>query len=139
MEAHSMHFQHLALAILAAAFWLPTLALVTLYFFRKLQLQERLQAIEHGADLSVDREATVARTRRSGIVCIAGGLGISAAALIIAAVAHEGLAPALVGQAVAVVPIAIGLGLLVDYRIARRELDRRPPIAAGRPEADAPR
>ena len=75
--------QFIQLAILAAAFWLPTLALVALYFFRKLQLQERLQAIERGADLTVDREATTARTRRSGIVCIAGGLGLSAANVIV--------------------------------------------------------
>lgn len=132
-----MHFQHVALVILAAAFWLPTLALITLYFFRKLQLQERLQAIERGADLTLDREATAARTRRSGIVCIAGGLGLSLADVIVAFAARDPMA--LVGQALAVVPVAIGLGLVVDYRIARRELDRQPPVAAARPEADAPR
>jgi hypothetical protein len=122
------------MAILAAAFWLPMLALVAMYFFRKLQLQERLAAIERGADLVVDREASAGRTRRAGIVCIAGGLGISAAALIVASLAHEGLAPALVGQAVAVVPIAIGLGLLVDYRIARRELAVAARVVPGRPD-----
>ena len=131
-----MHPQFIQLAILAAAFWLPTLALLAMYFFRKLQLQERLAAIERGADLVVDREATAGRTRRAGIVCIAGGLGISTAALIVAAVAHEGLAPALVGQAVAVVPIAIGLGLLVDYRMARRELARLPRLAPGPADAE---
>lgn len=125
------------LAILAAAFWVPTLGLVALYFFRKLQLKERLQAIERGADLTVDREATAARTRRSGIVCIAGGLGLSAANVIITLAARDPMA--LVGQAIAVVPIAIGLGLMVDYRIARRELDCRPSIAADRTGADAPR
>jgi hypothetical protein len=112
--------QFIQLAILAAAFWVPTLGLVALYFFRKLQLKERLLAIERGADLTVDREATAARTRRSGIVCIAGGLGLSAANVIVAIAARDPIA--LVGQAVAVVPIAIGLGLLLDYRIARREL-----------------
>jgi hypothetical protein len=127
------------LAIFAAALWLPMLALVAMYLFRKLQLQERLAAIERGADLVVDREATAGRTRRAGIVCIAGGLGISTAALIVAWVAHEGLAPALVGQAVAVVPIAIGLGLLVDYRIARRDLARLPRAASGRADGDGAR
>jgi hypothetical protein len=127
------------LAILGAAFWLPVLALVAMYFFRKLQLQERLAAIERGADLVVDREGTAGRTRRAGIVCIAAGLGISTAALIVAAVAHEGLAPALVGQAIAVVPIAIGLGLLVDYRIARRDLARTPNAGSDRLERQATR
>jgi hypothetical protein len=124
----------LQVAALAAAFWLPLLALLALYFFRKLQLQERLRAIERGADLTVDREATAARTRRSGIVCIAGGLGLSAANVIVVVVARDPVA--LVGQAVAVVPIAIGLGLLVDYRIARRELASGPQGPASRPERD---
>jgi hypothetical protein len=122
------------IAAIAAAFWVPTLALLALYFFRKLQLQERLQAIERGADLTVDREATAARTRRSGIVCIAGGLGLSVANVIVVVVSRDPVA--LVGQAVAVVPIAIGLGLLVDYRLARRELASRPEGAASRPERD---
>jgi hypothetical protein len=129
--------QFIQLVILAAAFWVPTVGLVALYFFRKLQLKERLMAIERGADLVVDREATAARTRRSGIVCIAGGLGLSAANIIVVIAAHSPMA--LVGQAVAVVPISIGLGLLVDYRIARRELARGPHVAVGRPEQDARR
>jgi hypothetical protein len=133
-----MNPQVIQLAVLAAAFWFPTLALAALYFFRKLQLQERLQAIERGADLTVDGEATAARTRRSGIVCIASGLGLSGAAVIVAVAAREAL-PALVGQALAVVPIAIGLGLLLDYRIARRELAGGPHVANGRSHRDAAR
>jgi Domain of unknown function (DUF6249) len=125
------------LAVFAAAFWLPALALLALYFFRKLQTQERLQAIERGVDLTVDRVATAARTRRSGIVCIAGGLGLSVANVIVVIAAREPVA--FVGQAVAIVPIAIGLGLLVDYRIAKRELAIGPPLAAGRTEQDAVR
>jgi hypothetical protein len=133
-----MNPQVIQLAVLAAAFWLPTLALVALYFFRKLQLQERLQAIERGADLIVDRHATAARTRRSGIVSIAAGLGLSAAAVILAFAAREPMT-ALVGQAVAIVPLAIGVGLLVDYRIAKRELFDWTPPAVGHPDSDAVR
>lgn len=129
--------QFIQLVILAAAFWVPTVGLVALYFFRKLQLKERLLAIERGADLIVDRDATAARTRRSGVVCIAGGLGLSVANVIIAIAAHNPMA--LVGQAIAVVPISIGLGLLVDYRIARRDLARAPNAGSGRPERDAAR
>ncbi len=129
--------QFIQLAILAAAFWLPLVGLVALYFFRKLQLQERLQAIERGADLTVDREATTARTRRSGIVCVAGGLGLSVANVIVTLAARDPMA--LVGQAIAVVPIAIGLGLLVDHRIARGELSRLPRAASGRGEGDGTR
>jgi hypothetical protein len=129
--------QFIQLALLAAAFWLPIVALIALYAFRKLQLQERLQAIERGADLTIDREATTARTRRSGIVCVAGGLGLSAANVIVAIAAQNPMA--LVGQAIAVVPIAIGLGLLVDYRLARRELAAAPPVSSARLDREAVR
>ena len=133
-----MHPGFIQLGMLIAAVWLPLLALLALYFFRKLQMQERLQAIERGADLTVDREATAARTRRSGIVCIAGGLGLSAAAIILSVAGREPMV-ALVGQAVAVVPIAIGLGLLVDYRIVRGELAGAPRLQVGRAEGDGAR
>ena len=138
MDPRMMDPRIIQLVILVAAIWLPALALVAIYFFRKLQLQERLRAIERGADLTVDREATAARTRRTGIVCIAGGLGLSAASLILSLAAREPMM-ALVGQAPAIVPIAIGLGLLVDYRIGRRELDAGPRAAADRLERDLAR
>ena len=115
-----MHPGIIQLVILAAAFYLPALALVAFYMFRKLHIQQRLQAIERGADVAFDAEATAARTRRAGIVCIAGGLGLSAADVIVVLAAAN--LQALVFQAVAVVPVAIGLGLLVDYRLARRDL-----------------
>jgi hypothetical protein len=130
-----MHPQVLILVLIV---WVPALALAALYLFRKLQLQERLQAIERGADLIVDRHATAARTRRSGIVCVAAALGLSAAAVILAFAAREPMM-ALVGQAVAIVPLAIGLGLLVDYRIARRELLDWTPPTMGHPDGDAVR
>lgn len=127
-----MNPQIIQLVILAAAFYLPALALVAFYLFRKLQLQQRLQAIERGADVGFDAEATAARTRRAGIVCIAGGLGLSAANVIV--VLAAGNLQALVFQAVAIVPFAVGLGLLVDYRLARRDLAGTG-IAAARQDA----
>jgi hypothetical protein len=111
------------LVIVAAAIWLPVVALVALYFFRKLQLQQRLQVIERGAEPTADPAGAVARTRRAGIVCVSTGLGLSAANLIV--VAASGNLQALVFQAVGVVPLAIGIGLLVDYRLARRDLEAR--------------
>jgi uncharacterized protein DUF6249 len=113
------------LVILAAAFWLPVLALVSLYFFRKLQLQQRLLEIERGASPTIAREAGPARTRRAGIVCIAAGLGVCIGDAIIVAATRDPQAWAL--QALGVVPIAVGIGLLVDYRLARRDLDSPSP------------
>lgn len=111
------------LILLAVAFWLSTIAIIAMYMFRKLQLQERLAAIERGADLSFDPEATASRTRRSGIVFIAAGIGMSIADLIVAWAARD--TQALVGQSFAVIAMAVGLGLLVDFRINRRELAAR--------------
>jgi hypothetical protein len=118
-----MHPPVIAFTILGVALWLTTTAVVAAYLFRKLQLQERLAAIARGADLTFDPEATANRTRRSGIVCIAAGLGLSIGDVIVAVAARDPMA--LVGQAVAIVPVAVGLGLLVDYRISRRELRSR--------------
>jgi hypothetical protein len=117
-----MHPGTIQLVILAAAFWLPAMALIALYFFRKLQLQQRLLEIERGAASVVDREAAPARTRRAGIVCIAAGIGICAGDVIIVAATRDPQAWAL--QAVGIVPIAVGIGLLVDYRLAKRDTAR---------------
>ena len=110
------------LVILAAAFWLPVLALVSLYFFRKLHLQQRLLEIERGAHPAIDREAAPARARRAGIVCVAAGIGICVGDVIIVAATRDPQAWAL--QALGIVPIAVGIGLLVDYRLARRDQGR---------------
>jgi hypothetical protein len=109
--------------IFGTAIWLVSVALIGTYFFRRLQQQERLAAIARGADLAYDPDETLNRTRRSGIVCIATGIGLSLGDVIVAIVARD--AQALVGQAVAIVPFAIGIGLLIDHRIGRRELDAR--------------
>jgi hypothetical protein len=132
-----MHPQYIQLAILAAAFYLPALGLVAYYMFRKLEVQQRLRDIERGADPRADPHAAAGRTRRAGIVCIAAGLGLSVANVIVVVAAAS--LQALVFQAVAVVPFAIGLGLLVDYRIARRELAEGPRASSGRSELEAGR
>jgi hypothetical protein len=118
-----MGHQAILLIVLGIAIWLPTTALIGVYLFRKLQMKERIAAIERGADLTFDPEETASRTRRSGIVFIAAGLGISAADVIVVVAAGD--PTALVFQAVAIIPIAIGIGLLVDYRISRRERDAK--------------
>jgi hypothetical protein len=97
----------------------PALFLGTAYLFRKLDSKERLLAIEKGlyhptAPLEVYR-----RTRRAAIVLVAGGLGIILAFVIAAVVAHNFrmFSPGGLG----IVPLAIGLGLLFDLRLERRD------------------
>ena len=108
--------------------WLPTLTLAAIYSFRRLRLQERLKAIEHGRSLAFDPEVSVARTRRAGIVLIAAGIGIALADAIVTNVFAD---PHLLGfLALAAVPLLIGLGLLLDHRLQLRDLRQR---SSGRP------
>jgi len=117
-------------------FAIPIAALVTSYFMRKLQSQERLKAIEKGVPLppegpqgghSWDRIrdpwGRVADLRLGGLICIAVGIGLVALFL--------GLAWSLpefpIGvSAVAVIPFLIGLVLLYEYNVRIRELGPRP-------------
>lgn len=117
------------LVILVAALWLPALALVSLYFFRKLQMQQRLLEIERGVGTPSARESSPARTRRAGIVAIAAGIGICLGGVIIVAASGDRQAWAL--QAVGLVPIAVGIGLLVDYRLSKRDVDTQRPDGSG--------
>jgi hypothetical protein len=118
-----MHPGTIQLVILGAAFWLPLLALVSIYFFRKLHLQQRLLEIERGANPTLDRESTPARTRRAGIVCLAAGIGVCVGDVVIVAATGDPQAWAI--QAVGLVPIAVGIGLLIDYRLASRDRERQ--------------
>lgn len=93
---------------------LPTVAMIVAYLFRRLASQERLKAIEHGQLLAFDPGELALRTRRSGIVLIAAGVGI-AAAVVLAAVQLG--SEVLAGLGLGVLPILIGCGLIVDYRL----------------------
>jgi uncharacterized membrane protein len=115
------------IGVFTALLWLPTIAVIAAYLFRRLQAQERLKAIEKGIELAFDPDASAAASRRSGIVFTAAGVGIALADVIVAWVARD--SEALVGLALAVVPIAVGFGLLLDYRLQRAQ-------ARGRSSAD---
>jgi hypothetical protein len=103
--------------------WLPTITLAAVYQFRRLRLEERLKAIEHGRHVIFDPEVSAARTRRAGILLVAAGVGIALGDLILTAVFDD---PKLMGfLGLAAVPLLIGLGLLVDHQMQLRDLRRR--------------
>ncbi len=115
---HPESFLAFGIAIL-----IPVAALATAYLFRRLSSKERLLAIEKGAQLpfeSLDPRERAARSRRSGIVLIAVGLGIILACAAIAWSENE--RDALSGAALGIIPLLIGAGLLLDYRLRVREL-----------------
>lgn len=109
--------------VIVLVVWFPTLTLVAVYLFRRLRLEERLKAIEHGRSIIFDPEVTAARTRRSGIVLVAAGIGVALADAIVTAV--FGVEELLAFLALAAVLLLVGLGLLLDYRLQLRELRHR--------------
>jgi len=63
-----------------------------------------------------------ARVRRSGIVLLALGIGL-ALSLVVASLV-EGDKDALIGAAFGSIPALIGVGLLIDYNLLRKELGK---------------
>lgn len=109
------------LAGLAVVLVLPVAAMATTYLLRCLQTQERLRAMEKGLPVAFDPRDVAWRTRRSAIVLIAAGLGLAAGTCILAAVMND--SETFAWLALAVLPLAVGLGLLFDYRLQARNLD----------------
>jgi Domain of unknown function (DUF6249) len=103
---------------------IPVGALIVVYLIRHLQMQERIRAIEKGMPVSAivgDAWERAARTRRWGIVLLAGGLGMIPFFGVISTNDRGGF----VGIALSAVPIFIGLGLLYEYRLRAGELNAR--------------
>jgi hypothetical protein len=107
-----------SIALFVLVIWLPTLAVVAAYAFSRLRSRERLKAIEHGIDLAFDPKASADGTRRAAIVLVSLGVGIAFADVILVVVSRE--TQALVFLALAVIPLIVGVGLCIDYRIARK-------------------
>lgn len=108
--------------ILSVLVIIPLGALIVIYLVRNLQAQERLRAIEKGVSLPLgDPWERSARTRRWGIVLVAGGFGL----LMFFAVVSMSDKDGRIGMAFAAIPIFIGFGLLYEYRLRARELSAR--------------
>jgi hypothetical protein len=103
--------------------WVPTLTLAAVFMFRRLRLQERLKAIEHGRGPSYDPEVSAARTRRAGIVLVAAAVGIVVADAIVTWVSGD--LRVLGFLALATVPLSVGVGLLLEHRLQLRDIRDR--------------
>ncbi len=100
---------------------------LTNYHVRRLKSRERLAAIEKGLplpeedSLAADPRKSAAKTRLAGIILIAAGVGTALAFVILAWVVRQ--RNVLSVAAFAVIPLVIGIGMLVDYRLQSRALD----------------
>jgi hypothetical protein len=99
---------------------MPTaiLAMYTFYRVRKLRTEERLAAISRGVNVPMEPELSeAAKSRRSGILFVAGAVGYMAAFSIIARYEPD----ALIAAAFGAIPFALGLGYLLDSMLIRRD------------------
>jgi len=120
-KEHSMDGALIGLAAVVLIFAFPLAGLYTYYRVRKLRTEERLAAIARGVAVPMEPELSqAARSRRSGILLVSGGLGFIVTFGIIARVASE--PDTWAAAAFGIIPLAIGLGYFLDATLIRRDL-----------------
>lgn len=117
-----MDFRFLLAGLFGATIWIFTIAVVAAYAFRRLHSRERMKAIEHGLDLAFDPHAAADSARRVGVALVSFGVGVALADVILVIVSRE--PEAFVFLALAVIPAAVGLGLILDSRSGRNGRSR---------------
>ena len=90
----------------------------TYYRVRKLRSEERLAAMQRGVDVPMAAELSEStRSRRAGILLVAGAIGYMLAFSIIARVEPD----ALIAAAFGAIPFTLGLGYFLDSTLIRRD------------------
>lgn len=106
------------LAAVVMIFGIPMALMYTVYRIRKLRTDERLAALARGVDVPMQPELSeAARSRRAGILLVAGALGYIATFVLIGRVEPDAMIAATFG----IIPLAIGLGFFVDHALIRRD------------------
>ncbi len=99
---------------------IPVAAMYTYYRVRKLRTEERLAALARGAEIPMQPELSeFARSRRSGILLVSGGLGFMLTFAIISRIIGE--PETMVAAAFGILPLAVGLGYFVDATLIHRD------------------
>lgn len=107
------------LAAVIMVFGIPLGAMYTFYRVRRLRSEERLAAIARGVSVPMQPELPeAARSRRSGILLVAGSLGYMATFALIARVESDAWTAAAFG----IIPLAVGIGFFVDSALIRRDM-----------------
>ena len=106
------------LAAVIMVLGIPMAAMYTFFRVRKLRSEERLAAIARGVEVPMQPELSeAARSRRSGILLVAGALGYILTFTLIGRLEPD----AMIAAAFGVIPLAIGLGFFVDHALIRRD------------------
>lgn len=108
------------LAAVVMIFGMPValLGMYTFYRVRKLRTEERLAAMQRGVNVPMEAELSEsARSRRAGILLVAGAVGYMLAFSIVARVEPD----ALIAAAFGAIPFTLGLGYFLDSTLIRRD------------------
>jgi Domain of unknown function (DUF6249) len=108
------------LAAIVFIFGMPTAALgmYTFYRVRKLRTEERMAAMQRGVSIPMEPELSeAARSRRAGILLVAGAVGYMLAFTILARVEPD----AQIAAAFGAIPFTLGLGYFLDSTLIRRD------------------
>lgn len=101
-------------------FGVPLAAMYTYYRVRRLRTEERLAAIARGANVAMEPDLSeAANSRRWGILLVAVSLGFMAMMAIIAHSEPDAWQAAAAGF----VPLAAGMGFLLDFALIRKDLN----------------
>ena len=113
-----MDSNFVGLAAVVMALGIPMAAMYTFFRVKKLRSEERLAAIARGVDVPMQPELPeAARSRRSGILLVAGAIGYIVTFALIGRAEPDAMIAATFG----VIPLAIGLGFFVDFALIRRD------------------
>lgn len=106
------------LAAVVMSLGIPMAAMYTFFRVRKLRSEERMAAIARGVEIPMQPELSEsARSRRSGILLVAGAIGYIATFVLIGRVDPDAMIAATFG----IIPLAVGIGFFVDHALIRRD------------------
>ena len=112
--------EFIGLVAVVLSLGIPIAGMFTYYRVRRLRSEERLAAIARGVAIPMEPESSqVGRSRRWGILCISGAVGYMATFAAIAQVSSE--RETLAAAAFGFIPLAVGIGYLIDAFLVRRE------------------
>src|SRR5713101_4127748 len=120
-ESNKMGGDVIGLVAVVLTCGIPLALMYSYYRVRKLRSEERLAALARGTEIPMEPELSqYARSRRAGILLVSGGVGLIVMFAMIARVLGE--PETMVGSAIGVLPLAVGLGYFADAALIRRDL-----------------
>ncbi len=109
------------LAAVVMLFAIPLTAIATYGYYRvsKLRTEERLAALARGVNVPMEPELSqTARSRRAGILLVAGAIGYVITFALIGRVEPDAWVAASFGA----IPFTLGLGFFLDSTLVRRDM-----------------